>query len=77
MMKLELNNKLHLHGAPAELAAQFCAQFTLDNPLSTTTATSGTVNEVCAIALEKITLVEEAAAGSRRTFLCSSKLTLL
>src|SRR5574344_841928 len=51
--------------------------FTLDNPVSTTTATSGTVNEVCAIALERITLVEEAAAGSRRTFLCSSKLTLL
>ena len=32
-MKLELNNKLHLHGAPAELAAQLRAQFTLDNPL--------------------------------------------
>ena len=33
MMKLEIDNRLHLHGAPEKLAAQFCAQFTLDNPL--------------------------------------------
>ena len=31
-MKLEIDNKLHLHGAPEKLAAQFCAQFTLPNP---------------------------------------------
>ena len=33
MIKLELDNRLHLHGVPAELAAQLCAQFTVDNPL--------------------------------------------
>ena len=33
MMKLEIDNRLHLHGAPEKLAAQLCAQFTLDNPL--------------------------------------------
>ena len=32
-MRIELDNNLHLHGAPEKLAAQFCAQFTLDNPL--------------------------------------------
>ena len=32
-MRLEIDNRLHLHGAPEKLAAQFCAQFTLDNPL--------------------------------------------
>ena len=32
-MRIELDNKLHIHGAPEKLAAQFCAQFTLDNPL--------------------------------------------
>ena len=33
MMKLEIDNRLHLHGAPEKLAAQLCAQFSLDNPL--------------------------------------------
>ena len=31
-MKLEINNKLHLHGAPEKLTAQLCATFTLPNP---------------------------------------------
>ena len=32
-MELSIDSKLHIHGAPEKLAAQFCAQFTLDNPL--------------------------------------------
>ena len=31
-MRLEIDNKLHLHGAPAELAAEIRAQFTVDYP---------------------------------------------
>ena len=32
MMKIELDNKLHLHGAPAELAAELRAYFAVANP---------------------------------------------
>ena len=31
-MKIELDNKLHLHGAPAELAAELRAYFAVANP---------------------------------------------
>ena len=40
-MRLEIDNRLRLHWPPEKLAAQFCAQFTLDNPLYIAARKSG------------------------------------